>query len=513
MKDTHPNYRSALLVGLLATGLSFIGSWNASMWTDEAATISASRRELDELLALLHNIDAVHGAYYAFMHFWGQLFGFSPMSLRLPSALAVGVTAAGVYYVGTRLGNHALGIASGVIFALMPRVTWMGMEGRSFAFSALFVVLLMLVLVNAVINDRGRWWVAYSGLAAMGIAVNLYVVLVLGAHGFTLLFLRDRRWQRVRAWFVATLGAVSLASPVVLTATQQSSQLGDPDLSFGHLARSILVNQWFLGETPTNSSAYTSSGLVWKIAAVLLAMLGWLLVARAASTVFDRRASEVRREHHRLYLVWTVPQVVLPTVVVVGYSLLQTPVYNPRYFSFSTPALALCLGLGFHLLWTRREKWIVAGLMCGLVLPIYLSQRDVNAKTASDWVQVAAYMETNAEAGEGVYFTPRYPGAGDEVGQTLRRIRVAYPDGFTGLHDVTLERDGESEGTLDGASRTLQASTSRLKDLRTVWVIRRHDYPPSITVAENQLLRRLGYAEASQWEGPLNNVTKFEKPT
>ena len=86
----------ALLCAALAWVLSAAGSWNASLWTDEAATISAARRSLPELWAMVQNIDAVHGLYYLSMDFWVGLTGESAFLLRVPSALAIAVAAAGV---------------------------------------------------------------------------------------------------------------------------------------------------------------------------------------------------------------------------------------------------------------------------------------------------------------------------------------------------------------------------------------------------------------------------------
>src|SRR5579859_710136 len=47
-----------------------ISLWNIttpSYWRDEAATIAAIRRPLGDLIRMLGNVDAVHGAYYLLM--------------------------------------------------------------------------------------------------------------------------------------------------------------------------------------------------------------------------------------------------------------------------------------------------------------------------------------------------------------------------------------------------------------------------------------------------------------
>ncbi len=54
------------------------------------------------------------------MHVWLAAVGYSPFTLRLPSAIAVGVTAALVVILGSRLISLRVGVVAGVLFALLP---------------------------------------------------------------------------------------------------------------------------------------------------------------------------------------------------------------------------------------------------------------------------------------------------------------------------------------------------------------------------------------------------------
>ena len=73
---------------------SFAGSWVPSLWGDETVSIMSAERSLPSLFSALGHIDAVHGGYYLFLHGWIGLFGASELSVRLPSAIAVGFAAA-----------------------------------------------------------------------------------------------------------------------------------------------------------------------------------------------------------------------------------------------------------------------------------------------------------------------------------------------------------------------------------------------------------------------------------
>src|SRR3954469_22800654 len=85
----------AIALGFVAAVLGFAGSWIPSYWGDEAASVMSASRPFSSLASELTKIDAVHGAYYAFLHVWVNLFGTSELATRLPSAVAVGFMVAG----------------------------------------------------------------------------------------------------------------------------------------------------------------------------------------------------------------------------------------------------------------------------------------------------------------------------------------------------------------------------------------------------------------------------------
>ncbi|MCQ2001764.1 glycosyltransferase family 39 protein [Arthrobacter zhaoxinii] len=479
-----------------AFAVSVLGSWHASLWTDEAVSISAASRSWSSLLKMLTDVDAVHGAYYALMHLWGSVFGYSAFALRLPSALAVGAAAAGVYVVARRLDGPRTAAAAAVIFAILPRTTWMGMEGRSFALGTAAGVGLACLLAAGVI--RGRWmsFAGYGLLAAFGIAVNIYVLLAVAGHGLTLLLIPRAR-PFLGRWLAAAVGGGLLAAPVLLASAAQSGQLGTPDLSALHLARNVLVDQWFLGETPTNASVPGSGDGWWQPAALLLALPAWLLALKAA------------RSAGQTVLAAAAPLVLLPTVVLVAYSLVVSPIYNPRYLAIAVPGLALLMGAGLVRISTpgrRIAAWAVLGM---LILPVYASQRTESAKSASDWSRVAAYVEEHSDPGDAVYFGPRRPPDGTYAGQTQRRIRTAYPAPFRGLVDLTLIRPGEDDGSLDGRSLRLQDAAVRLKGIDRLVAVRRVDYPAALLLQEEQWLASSGFAQEQNWTGTTNRITVF----
>src|SRR3954451_23754419 len=137
------------------------------------------------------------------MHFYTAAFGKSALVLRFPSALAVAAATAAVFIIGRRYGGLRLAFTSSLLFAILPRVAWMGMEARPFAFTGTVAAWLAVVLITALSRNRTSWWVLYGLVGAVGVVVNIYLALVLAANGITLLANRQVTWAQRKAWLIS----------------------------------------------------------------------------------------------------------------------------------------------------------------------------------------------------------------------------------------------------------------------------------------------------------------------
>ena len=146
--------RIAVILGILGTAISVTGSWIPSLWGDEAASVMSAQRSIPSLFSMLGNVDAVHGTYYLGLHFWISIFGASPLSVRIPPAIAVGFTVASVVVVVGELTSARLALIAGLICCVVPRVTYMGEETRAYAFSAAFAGWSIWVLLR-LLKDTG----------------------------------------------------------------------------------------------------------------------------------------------------------------------------------------------------------------------------------------------------------------------------------------------------------------------------------------------------------------------
>lgn len=509
---------TTVAVSLLASAIAAVNITGVSMWTDEAATVSAATRPLPDLWRMIMNIDVVHGLYAVILHPVLAVFGVSELTLRLPSLLAVGVATAGVMVLTRQLATPQAALAAGLIFAVLPRVTWMGIEGRSYAATAAVAVWLTVLLVILVRQPTWRKYLIYAIVAAFGCSLNIFLILLLAAHGCYLQWERSLRFSRLFWTWLTAAGVGSIGGlPVLLTALTQTGQIGESRLDAGGFLRSIMVNQWFLGDTPTifysggSSVGDPPGSVLWKYSSVLLAGLCWLLVLWA---MLPRTPDEpkVVPSYRALLVCW----IAVPTLILAGYAIVATPIYNPRYLTFCAPAVAILLGVALIKLrrLPGRLAWspVVAALLIFLLaLPVFISQRTLNAKSGADWKQISEFVAAHPGSDRAVYFSPRHPPNGEDVVLTSRTAQILYPAAFNGIRDLTARSSPASEANLWGRSRTLAASSDQLAGVKSVFVIERVGYPEAARDADARILVDAGFKPGDQWVGTLDSVVLYTR--
>ncbi|MGK9148058.1 glycosyltransferase family 39 protein [Plantibacter flavus] len=469
-----PRWLPAPAVGVAAGALAFTGSGNPSYWGDEAASVLAATRPLPVLWQMLGHVDAVHGAYYLFLHVWIGWFGSAEGVARFPSAVATGFAAAGVVVLARQLFGTPTGVLAGLVFAIIPQVTRMGVEARSYAFGMAVAVWLthwFIVLLRRRIVRR-RDWVLFAVASAASVYLFLYLALLVLVHLAAAMSLRPGR-AVVRRWLWSLSIALVLALPILIAGVAERGQiafLGRRDYA---TASSVLVGQWF--ELPA------------------FAMVAWALMLIAPIGVLTSRRRTDERYGLAIIAVW----VVMPTAILIIGNELLTPMYNLRYVTFCTPAVAILIALGVRTLvgalsGTRTPlagTALTFALLAGLAAPAIIGQRGEFAKDdGSDLRQTADVVAAHATAGDAIVF--------DQSVKPSRRSRLAidlYPTAFAGLDDVALTTSFRDRPSLWDAVRPLADVHAELLAHDTVWVVEGSSATPDVAS-----LRALGYTvEAS----------------
>lgn len=487
----------AASLGVAATLVSAAGSWIPSLWGDEAASLLSAQRSIPSLFRMLGHVDAVHGTYYLLLHGWIHLVGTSPFALRLPSAIAVGLAVTAVTMIAARLRSPRLGIAAGIICCIIPRVTYMGEEARSYAASAAIAAWLTYLLVEIVRRGQppGWLWFAYGTLLTVGVYLFLYLGLLMLAHGVVLATSRVGR-ATVSRWAVACLAALLAASPLVYWAIDERRQIAylasHNQVSF----ETLTVSLWF--------------------GSVEFAVLAWILILVALAVPLVGRLR--RRDRSGPPGIPGLPSLELlsatwlfvPALVLVTSQFFFAD-FTARYLSYCAPAAALLIACGVDRLASRRG-WTVAAavaVVVGLAVPAYLAQRGPYAKNDSDWSNISATLGTRAHPGDAVAF--------DESVRPSRRPRLAlrtYPAGFTGLADVMLETPYYHNTSWPDRAYSLAktASLGRLTSVNRLWLVE-YATPTHVDAYGIGTLRTLGFTRAAEYRTHRSVIYLYTRPT
>ncbi|MET7400964.1 glycosyltransferase family 39 protein [Dactylosporangium sp. NPDC005572] len=211
----------------LATG--FIGARSRQLWLDEYATWWAATLDRRDFGTLIGHLDTVQAPYYLLMHEWIRLFGDSPLSLRVPSVLAMAAATWFVVRIATRVYQPAVGLLAGCLMSAVPFMGLYAQTARPYAFAVMFASGATLVLVMMLDGARRGWWAAYA-LALLGAgAVHLVALMVLLPHGLAVLWSVRREGGRrglVAGWAVASAATLLALLPVVIRGYQQQGQIG-----------------------------------------------------------------------------------------------------------------------------------------------------------------------------------------------------------------------------------------------------------------------------------------------
>ena len=458
------------IAGLAATTVGAAWSWRPSFWFDEAATIAAADRSEVDILRLVLNFDAVHGLYYLAMHAWFSLVPINEFTARLPSAIAVGVGAAGMIVLGKLIATRQTAWAAAAAFTILPRTLWSAVEARSYALTAALAVWLTVVLVIAAKRRGAALWSLYALLLALAIVTFIYLSALVAAHVVTLLALRQAR-RALYGLIPAAAAGFMLASPVIALSVSQGKQLSWISETRTSYPRAVLLEQWFTG---SRMSATACAIVVACGIGVLLARPDCPASPRAVPRKREvppaRPASSPGSKRDAAWpLAVAVPWFVIPTASLLAYSAMHENIYQARYLTFTTPGVALLLGVCVTMLTHHRIRItvIVLTVLALASLLASVAQRKTYAKPGGgDYSAIADVIAAQAKPGDCVAFDtkPREP---------LRAAAVAYPDAFAGLNDIAAGVPGAYAAQLWAQDLPVDSGevTARLRTCSRLWAV------------------------------------------
>ncbi len=425
-----------------------LGLWGIrrenTMWGDESVTYQLAHRDLSQIwLTTTRHVDLVHALYYAVMHELFGLFGGGLLTLRLPSVLAMSVAASGVGLLALRLAGPRAGLLAGLVFPLLPQVQKYAQEGRSYAMVCALVTWATYALVVSV-PRRARWrWAVYGSTMLPACLLHEFAVLVLVAHGVTLVVSRVPG-PVLRAWSVTAAGVVAGLLPLAIRSAGQSAQVA-----------------WIGGPV----------------------RLRYFLVVAVVGVLCARVPLGVRGPVRLSAL--AVPILVLPGLLLLVASLVK-PLFVDRYVLYSNIGIALLLGAWIDCFLRRqrssRNAWIAAvAVLTALVQPS-LSLRTPQSRS-NDVTAIGAAVREEGRPGDGLLYL---------AGQH-RILTAANPEDTRSLTDLALAQDPVSSNTLAGVELPARDIAARILEFDRIVAVRAvGTYSPSTPQekAKTSTLRR-----------------------
>lgn len=204
------------------------------------------------------------------------------------------------------------------MFAILPRVTWAGIEARSSALSVAAAVWLTVLLVAAVRCNTQRRWLLYALVLMLSILVSINLALLVPAYATMVPLLASGKSRKspVIWWTVVTAAALGAMTPFILFAHGQVWQVGWIAGLNRNIILDVIHRQYFDHSVP-------------------FAILAGLIVA-AGIAAHLAGARGPGGDTHRLVLV-SAAWIVVPTAVVLIYSATVEPIYYPRYLILTAP--------------------------------------------------------------------------------------------------------------------------------------------------------------------------------
>jgi mannosyltransferase len=384
-----------------------------SLWRDEVDVIRLANELLPqspvgELKALLVPLvrrltqTGYNGPlYFLLMRGWLNLVGDGEFALRYP-ALCCGVLAVPLSYrVGRRLVGLPAAVMAALLVAISPYPIWYSQDAKMYTLVTALTLLSLTYLLEALATGQLRWWGGFVLFVSLSLYVHILSALMMPVYVAAFLLARPlpaREWRRGLVAFglliLPYLPLLIWQLPLVLN----SYDTGHPFYPIDRML-SLLFNLYARGVAMVGS---------WVVmAGFVFAILGGLFLSvresRRSMSVNKRLPAPGGSRWRLFLLIW----LLLPILLVYLISL-RTPIFEPRYLIYITPAFYLLAGLGIVAL--SRQSWVAAGLALAVVLSFSLLGVWVQATVPikSDFRAAAGYITIHRQNNMPIMFQMPY---------------------------------------------------------------------------------------------------------
>lgn len=140
-----------LIIGFLLRLLNL----NQSLWLDEAINVIAVKsHSLYGMITQYAVADFHPPGWFIILWIWGKIFGYSEISVRLPSVLFGVLTILVMYLIGKKLVNNKFGFISALLLTVNPLHIYYSQEARMYSMAAFAVTLNMYLFINLLKSSK-----------------------------------------------------------------------------------------------------------------------------------------------------------------------------------------------------------------------------------------------------------------------------------------------------------------------------------------------------------------------
>lgn len=331
-------YLAIYLVGAGWLYFSNIATW--SIWHDESFTAMLISYPPSEILRRAA-LDVHPPLFYFIMKIWTAIFGTSLTAMRSFSAVCMlGLIVVGYFLIKKLFGRWPARL-SGLFLVLSPYMLRYAQEARMYGVVALLLLSATYVLVTAIDRNNQKLLYLYSLLMALAVYCHYYALFVIPAHWLYLLL--RTHWHKVPAkakaidlknkhWWGANVLIGLLLAPWLPTAYKQFN--------------SIQGAFWI---PPVSYKSFYSTLVDFLVYRDYWKILGWTrayMIVLSVGIVVTVALSIYLNKVHRKRLVLLTAYAFMPPVIIFLLSLPPfQPIYNNRYFSLTSVAFYLLLGV------------------------------------------------------------------------------------------------------------------------------------------------------------------------
>jgi mannosyltransferase len=316
-----------VVVGVaVAASLCLLPWLGASLFADEGATIYSAHLSWSNLWAQSQHVDLVLLPYYTLVHFWVMVSG-NIAWVRALSLFAYFGTILVVGWTGLRVAGRWCGIIASVLTATSTVLVQKSLNARPYELSTFLVVLCAVFLFKWLDDSRARWMWAFSILALLATAMQLFSLLAPTSMLVCVLVVcPELLAQRLRV-LLAPIAVLAIISGAWVIAC------------IGEVGQ---VN-WIANESINSRLLEEVRGpVVGQLYDFVLFVIVVVALVKFAS-IWDRDVRESivdRVSQDRDVLALTIGWSVVPTVILAIVSFAH-PIFTLRYVAASAPGAAL----------------------------------------------------------------------------------------------------------------------------------------------------------------------------